>query len=264
MANRSEQALRSDVAAHGVTIAGKFDRAELADIVDVLGRWKRWVGPLDKFGLVIENASFNPKIKCGPGATYHDAGPLCGYRYTGYVDPQDPKMVRIAPKRVVDAYARWMLVTGRMPKGEEKRPAGFRWSLSHELAHSIAYQIGLGYELQALFGIRRPREPSKAFSDWMKISDRVDDECPTLPQASDGGWANVRPMGYATQGSYFAENETYADAAAYLVMDATYASGDQCIAWRFAYLRNLFRQIKEGRRKLVDRDKYIRRHLLGQ
>ena len=74
----------------------------------------------------------------------------------------------------------------------------------------------------------------------------------------------MRPEGYATNYSYFAEQEAYADVAAYIIMDATYAAGDRCIDWRLVYVRNLFRKIKEGRLKVVDQQKYIKRHVYGQ
>ena len=114
---------------------------------------------------------------------------MCGYPYKGYVDNKGPNVLRIASKKALDARAQWMRGTGRIPRGEENRPASFRWTLSHEMAHQISFKIGLGYELQAVFGFNRPRKPSEAFNGWSKISDRIDDQCTELPSAPGGGWA---------------------------------------------------------------------------
>ena len=272
----ASQTLAQRIENHNVILRDEFSSDELADIANVLDSYKNLIGDLKKYNFSIGIESINDfllKEESDSSSRFYNLSPRRGYvqrggteikTASGEISELNP--ISIVPKNILDAESKWERNNVILPEGEEGKPHGFKWTLTHELAHALSYKLGFGHEFRVLFF--EPKNPSQLYTEWKRLEDYIRKEGKPLESVS-GSWANKRPEGYPTHRSYFdaaagAWGECFADTIAYIITGASYADNDRFFAQRLSLVKSHLDQIKKSSPSPVNQQDYINSHIFGQ
>lgn len=247
-----------------------FDKETLEASIKIFENIEKLVGDLKKFSLSLAPLDYFPN-----GAVHEGAdNPLNGYHSGGQVDQRlgEDHYIRIAPKKVLDAYSAWEIKSNLRPTGEGEQIHSFGWTLPHETMHALGVKLGFGYEILASerTEVKQPVKPSSVFEDFIKIDKDIESHVKPLVRDDKGELPNERPEGhptkYSAEGSIGAGKrfERLADCFAYRATDSHYADNDKWFMERMKFIDHLLDQIKQNKLPVVDEEKYFDEHVLGK
>jgi hypothetical protein len=226
----------------GISLRGPWTADERSDLAFVVAQYERRMGPMARWGFVVQVLEPDPDASCGPTDR-----PTCGFPFEarGITNPsKPPHEVVIVPKRNLDRFKQWRQKYDRdqIVVGEERKH-GFKWTLAHELAHALSYKLGIGQPWRHL--IFYGDGPG---ASWADLASAMDKQCPGSSETPSG--QPMRPSGYPTRYSSFwgggGYGEAFADTVAYLLLGSTYANDDTCFAQKLQWVMNLFDKIRQG------------------
>ncbi len=236
---------------HGVILEHDFNSEELSDFEQILDSYSSLIGDLRAFSFNFRKMKFDKDYCClqvRSEGTFHP-NPLSGYWSRGFTSPVTHK-ITLAPKKALEDFEIFLYKRNLIPLGEEGRTHGFRWTLAHEMAHSLAFKLGFGYELMGLFSL--PDNVKYPFSkEWINLSWRIKENIKNAEHRSFKG-RKKRVEGFPTYYSYFgsrgrsSEHETFADCVAYLVTGSSYAEGDVFLEKRLDLILEKFNGIRQN------------------
>jgi len=240
----SRDSLTERIKADNIELRADFSQDELRDISEVLELYKNKVGDIKRFKLSLDKFPYNSeqtKFQSMTNATsYEPCEEFRGYSIRGATDPESLD-ISISPKKAIDGKFRYEQEKGLIPTGEEGKNHNFQWVLVHEIAHNIMHQTGLNDRFRLDF----TNENDALYKNWQELQLETAEKCKPL-EYKNGDFENVRPEGYPSKYSYFANSgEQVAELISYDLFGCDYAKQDKVLAKKLDFVESYLREIKQ-------------------
>jgi len=242
---QSQKSLLDKIQGYNIELRNDFTQDELKDIIDVLDSYTNAIGPISKYNLSIgkyekDNDPITIRAQSDPkSSTYEPCQEFRGYYLRGNLDPVTLK-ISIAPKDAIDGKFRYEQKNGLIPKGEEGKKHDFTWVLTHEIAHNIMHQTGLNKRFKPDF----IDEDDRWYKRWYELQLETSEKCRPL-NIEDGNHENIRPQGYPSNYSYFANSgEQFAELMTYTLRGCHYADNDDILMKKIGFVNSFLGEIK--------------------
>ena len=230
----------------GVKLVGQFTEEERRSINLTIDKFESLVGSFKDLNLEVRKKELPFKNLDQILLNLESGHPLKGLGPRAQVDVVSHQL-SIHSKVLLDHANKWEKDNLKRARGEELREHDFIWSFAHEVAHVLSFKFGIGNQLMQPF---QPKDLSPILKEWFELSRYIHyhPDCREISHRESG--QDVRPKGYPTHYSYFAtsgrgnDHEIFADTAAYVATNATYAKDDEIFAQRISAFHQICARLK--------------------
>jgi len=242
----SQVSLLDKIKESNVELRSEFTHEELKDIVEVIDAYTNVISSISRYKISIgkyerDNDPMTVKAQSNPTSqTYEPCLEFRGYHLRGNLDPNNLN-ISVAPKDAIDGKFRYEQEHKLIPRGEEGKKHDFKWVLIHEIGHYLLHKTGA----QKRFDPNFNNPEDGFFSQWGNLQLETSKKCTPLSYNEQSKWENIRPQGYPSHYSYFANSgEQFAELIAYCITGSHYADNDSVLMKKLVFTKDWLASIK--------------------